>query len=74
MHHFFQSVKALMSQLLRSCVEKSLEDFVAFFEEYSHGNAYEGTYSMLHGLGVETLQHPITVFMVSILYTYPQQW
>lgn len=70
MHDFFQCMNALMSQLLRSCVENSLEDFAALFEEYSRGNAYEGVYDMLHGLGVETQQHPITVFVVSELFTY----
>lgn len=65
MRQFFQTVSALMSQLLRGCVEISLEEFAMFFEEYSCGNAYEGEYTMLSGLSVEALHHPITIFVAS---------
>jgi len=65
MEHFFRSVGTLMSEQLRYCIERSLEDFVEFLEQYGDGNDYEGEYNVFRGLGLPTRNHPLRVFVVS---------
>ena len=65
MDHFFGSVASLMSNLLRSCVENSMYDLVYLLEEYSEGNAYDGTYDILAGLALPELINPVILFLVS---------
>ena len=66
MDHFFGSVATLMSTLLRSCLESSLENFAKLFEEYIAGNQYSGSYNA-SGLALPTKPHPIVIFLVSDL-------
>ena len=62
MDRFFGCVAILMSRHLRLAVGLSLEDLVAFFEQYLEGSRYEG------GLEapVSTLGQPIVIRLVSI--------
>lgn len=64
MDHFFNCVASLMSGLLRRCVETSLQDLVDLVECYHDGNLYEGDYSIMEGLGLSYVIHPVTIFMV----------
>ncbi|XP_076448252.1 dynein axonemal heavy chain 3-like [Babylonia areolata] len=63
MDHFFGSVASLMSNLLRRCVRASIMDLVHLVEEYSHGNAFDGDYSILSGLALPSVQHPVHFFL-----------
>lgn len=65
MDQFFASVASLMSILVRSCIETSLQDLLSFVEDYLAGNAYEGTYDVFKGLGLPNKVLPITVYLVS---------
>ena len=64
MEHFFESVSSLMSNLLRSCVEKSIYDLVDLVEEYFTGNSYEGAYNIMKDLGLPLKPHVVHFFMV----------
>lgn len=69
MQHFNESINCLMSNLLRSCVKKSIYDLVDLIEEYYEGNKYEGVYDIFSGLALPLKIHPVKFFMVSfILY------
>ncbi|XP_059151071.1 dynein axonemal heavy chain 3-like [Physella acuta] len=63
MDHFFNCVASLMSGLLRKCVETSLQDLVDLVECYHDGNLYEGDYSIMDGLGLSYVIHPVTIFL-----------
>ncbi|CAH1783206.1 unnamed protein product, partial [Owenia fusiformis] len=63
MDHFFGSVASLMSNLLRSCVEKSIHDLVDLVEDYCNGNKYEGVYNIFSGLALPMKYHPVTFFL-----------
>lgn len=68
MDNFFNSLATLMSNLVRSCVNKSISDLVEWVELYKEGSAYSGDYFVSdQWLAVRT--QPIKIFMVS-LYTY----
>ena len=64
MDHFFASVASLMSNLLRSCVENSIDDLLDLLEEYSDGNVYAGEYSLFCDLALPQLKHPLKIFVV----------
>lgn len=64
MEHFFNSISALMSRLVRSCVENTLSDLVDMCEEYVTGNKYEGVYDIFKGLALPEMKHMIHFFMV----------
>ncbi|XP_052058680.1 dynein axonemal heavy chain 3-like isoform X1 [Mytilus californianus] len=63
MEHFFESVSSLMSNLLRSCVQKSIYDLVDLVEEYFTGNNYEGAYNIMKDLGLPLKPHVVHFFM-----------
>ena len=65
MGHFFESVASLMSDLVRSTIENSIEDMLDILEEYSEGNVYEGTYNIFAGLALPEKIHPLRIFLVS---------
>lgn len=69
MDHFFASVSSLMSNLLRSCVENSIHDFVDIMENYLEGNDYEGDYNIMKDLGLPSKLVPIQFFLVRSHYS-----
>ena len=72
MDHFFNSIASLMSNLLRSCVQNSIMDLVDLLEEYKNGNDYSGEYNVFRGLGLPSMVHPVTLFMVGIFSVQKQ--
>ena len=75
MDHFFGSVSTLMSNCLRSGLQNSIYDLVEWLEYYLTGNEYEGDYTQ-SPLRLPTMQHPITIFMVSgrvIIFGFTQR-
>lgn len=64
MDHFFNSIASLMSNLLRSVVNKSLIDLVNFMLQYKEGNDYTGEYHIFRGLAVPELKQPNTLILV----------
>lgn len=64
MDDFFNAVASLMSDLLRRCIQRSLNDLIAMMELYKEGNNYEGDYHILRGLAVTKLKQPSTIFLV----------
>ena len=64
MDDFFNSVNALMSNLLRRTVAKSLKDLVDMMEMYREGNNYPEEYHIFRGLAVAQLKQPCTIFLV----------
>ena len=60
MDHFFGCVAMLMSRHLRLAVSHTLEDLVAFFEQYSEGSYYEGGAET----PISTLGQPIIIRLV----------
>ncbi|KAJ8047551.1 Dynein heavy chain 3, axonemal [Holothuria leucospilota] len=68
MDHFFNSLATLMSNLVRSCVDKSVSDLVEWVELYKEGSAYSGDYFVSdQWLAVRT--QPIKIFMVEDMST-----
>ena len=67
MDDFFNSVASLMSDLLRRCIQRSLDDLIAMMHLYKDGNNYKGEYHILRDLAVAKLKQPSTIFLVSIL-------
>ena len=68
MEKYFESVGMLMSNLVRTCVENSVEELVTLVENYPEGNSYEGLYDIYKGLALPTKIHPIKIYMVSSNY------
>ena len=66
MDRFFECIASLMSNLLRSCVKNSLDELVAFVEEYVEGNSYEGEYDLFAGLALPNRIVPVNLFLVSV--------
>nr|XP_054750956.1 dynein axonemal heavy chain 3-like isoform X12 [Lytechinus pictus] len=62
MDHFFRSVSTLMSLCLRSCVEKSIHDFVEWFQQYDGGNYYDCDYNE-SDLSLPTIPQPLKISM-----------
>ena len=56
-----------MSDLLRRCIQRSLDDLIAMMHLYKDGNNYKGEYHILRDLAVAKLKQPSTIFLVSIL-------
>ncbi len=56
-----------MSNLLRSCVEESLEDLLTLLEEYLDGNMYDEEYSIFAGLALPQKIQPVKIFLVSAI-------
>lgn len=63
MDHLFGCISALMSRLLRSIVENTLNEFIAFLENYSNGNSYTGIYDIFSGLGLPKIKNCLRVFL-----------
>ncbi|KAK7101862.1 hypothetical protein V1264_020178 [Littorina saxatilis] len=63
MDRFFGSIASLMSNLLRRCVRASIKDLVHLVEEYYQGNAYEGQYNIMAGMGLPNVQHLVHFFL-----------
>lgn len=61
MDNFFECIATLMSNNLRSLVEKSLDDLVSLFEVYKDGNAFKGEFERV----LPVTPQPIVVSVVS---------
>lgn len=61
MDNFFECIATLMSNNLRSLVEKSLDDLVFLFEVYKDGNAFKGEFERV----LPVTPQPIVVSVVS---------
>ncbi|XP_071815449.1 dynein axonemal heavy chain 3-like isoform X3 [Apostichopus japonicus] len=68
MDHFFNSVATLMSNLARSCVERTIQDLVEWVELYEGGSAYSGDYFQ-SDQWLAIRPQPIQIFMVEDMST-----
>lgn len=69
MDHFFNSVATLMSNLARSCVERTIQDLVEWVELYDGGSAYSGDYFQ-SDQWLAIRPQPIQIFMVSAMHCF----
>ena len=65
MDNFFACIATLMSNNVRSLVEKSLNDLVSLFEVYKDGNAFKGEFERV----LPVTPQPIVVSVVSTVTT-----
>lgn len=65
MDRFFATVAALMSHLMRSLVEATLDDLTTFLTQYTDGNRYEGVYNFFSGeLALPVKQLPFVFYFL----------
>lgn len=64
MDRFFSTVAALMSLLMRSLVEATLQDLIVFLAQYMDGNNYQGVYDFFSGLALPVKQLPFVFYFL----------
>ena len=65
MDRFFATIAALMSHLMRSLVEATLDDLSSFLTQYTDGNRYEGVYNFFSGeLALPVKQLPFVFYFL----------
>lgn len=73
MEKFFSTVASLMSLLIRSLIEATLNDLIEFVSKYTKGNHYSGVYDYFDGLALPIKQLAFVFYFLSQDRQQPQQ-